>query len=54
MTEFLELALYHSTILIQAVDINSPSKSLKGVLLIFTKERIATKFTHDTEEILQS
>ena len=32
------------------VDINSPSKSLKGVLLIFTKERSATKFTHDTEE----
>ena len=25
-------------------DINSPSKSLKGVLLIFTKERIATEF----------
>ena len=33
-----------------SVDINSPSKSLKGVLLIFTKERSATKFTHDTEE----
>ena len=33
-----------------AVDINSPSKSLKGVLLIFTKERSATKFTHNTEE----
>ena len=32
-----------------SVDINSPSKSLKGVLLIFTKERSATKFTHDTE-----
>ena len=32
-------------------DINSPSKSLKGVLLIFTKERSATKFTHDTEEL---
>ena len=26
-----------------SVDINSPSKSLKGVLLIFTKERNATK-----------
>ena len=26
-----------------SVDINSPSKSLKGVLLIFTKERSATK-----------
>ena len=26
------------------VDINSPSKSLKGVLLIFTQERSATKF----------
>ena len=27
-----------------SVDINSPSKNLKGVLLIFTKERSATKF----------
>ena len=27
-----------------SVDINSPSKSLKGVLLIFTKERSTTKF----------
>ena len=27
------------------VDINSPSKSLKGVLLIFTQERSATKFS---------
>ena len=33
-----------------SVDINSPSKSLKGVLLIFTQERIATKFARDTEE----
>ena len=33
-----------------SVDINSPSKSLKGVLLIFTKERSATKFSLDTEE----
>ena len=33
-----------------SVDINSPSKSLKGVLLICTKERSATKFTRDTEE----
>ena len=33
-----------------SVDINSPTKSLKGVLLIFTKDRSATKFTHDTEE----
>ena len=33
-----------------SVDINSPSKTLKGVLLIFTKERIATKFTCNTEE----
>ena len=30
-----------------SVDINSPSKSLKGVLLIFTKER---RVTRDTEE----
>ena len=33
-----------------SIDINSPSKSLKGVLLIFTKERSATKFSRDTEE----
>ena len=33
-----------------SVDINSPSKSLKGVLLIFTQERTATKFARDTEE----
>ena len=33
-----------------SVDINSPSKSLKGVLLIFTKERSGTKSTRDTEE----
>ena len=32
-----------------SVDINSPSKSLKGVLLIFTHERRATKFNHDTQ-----
>ena len=33
-----------------SVDINSPSKSLKGVLLVFTQERSATKFTCDAEE----
>ena len=33
-----------------SVDINSPSKSLKGVLLIFTQERSATKFARGTEE----
>ena len=33
-----------------SVDINRTSKSLKGVLLIFTKERSATKFIRDTEE----
>ena len=33
-----------------SVDINSPSKRLKGVLLIFTKERSATKYKRDTEE----
>ena len=33
-----------------SVDINNPSKSLKGVLLIYTKERSATKFARDTEE----
>ena len=35
-----------------SVDINSPSKSLKGVLLIFMKERSATKFDRNTEEFL--
>ena len=33
-----------------SVDINSPSKSLEGVLLIFTQERSATEFAQDTEE----
>ena len=33
-----------------SVDINSPSKSLRGVLLIFTQERSATKSAQDTEE----
>ena len=33
-----------------SVDINSPSKSLKGVLLIFTQEKSATKFARDIEE----
>ena len=33
-----------------SVDINSPLKNLKGVLLIFTKEISATKFERDTEE----
>ena len=33
-----------------SIDINSPSKSLKGVLLIFTKERSITKFSLDTKE----
>ena len=37
-----------------SVDINSPSKSLKGMLLIFTKERSATKFNRDTEEFFNS
>ena len=33
-----------------SIDINSPSKSLKGVLLIFTQERSTTKFAQDTKE----
>ena len=33
-----------------SVDINSPSKSLIGVLLIFAQERSATKFARGTEE----
>ena len=52
MIESLEPALYHSikSDTSFSVDINSPSKSLKGVLLIFTQERNATKFARDTEE----
>ena len=42
--------IFRACIIPLSVDINSPSKSLKGVLLIFTKERSATKFTRDTEE----
>ena len=37
-----------------SVDLNSPSKSLEGVLLIFTKERSDTKFVQDTEEFYNS
>ena len=37
-----------------SIDINSPSKSLKGVLFIFTQERSATKFARDTEEFYNS
>ena len=33
-----------------SIDVNSPSESLKGVLLIFTKERSADKFNRNTEE----
>ena len=33
-----------------SVAIKSPSKSLKGVLLIFTQEKSATKFARDTKE----
>ena len=37
-----------------SVDINSLSRSLEGVLLIFTKERSATKFNRDAEEFYNS
>ena len=52
MTEFLEPTLFqiNNSDTSFSVDINSPSKSLKGVLLIFAKERSATKFNRDTEE----
>ena len=33
-----------------SADINSPSKSLNGVLPLFTQERSATKFARDTKE----
>ena len=36
-----------------SVDIHSSSKSLTGVLLIFTKERSTTKFNRDTEEFFK-
>ena len=52
MIESIKPASYHSISLIQAFQWISilPSKSLKGVLLIFTQERSATKFVRDTEE----
>ena len=56
MIEFLEPVLFHSIIPRNtsfSVDINSPSKSLKGVLLIFTKERSTTKFNRNTEEFFK-
>ena len=37
-----------------SLDINSPSRSRKGVLLIFMKERSATKFNRDTEEFFNA
>ena len=49
MTEFLKPVLFHSSTSF-SMDINSPSKGLKVVLLIFIKERSATKFNRDTEE----
>ena len=52
MIESLEPSLYHSIIptRVSLFDINSPSESLKGVLLIFTNKRSPTKFTRNTEE----
>ena len=61
-TEYLKCSILYDTILRAriiplnksdtsfSVDINSHSKSLKGVLLIFTQERSATKFGRDTEK----
>ena len=37
-----------------SVDINNPSKSLTGVLLIFMTERSATEFNRDTEEFFNA
>ena len=63
-TEYMKSSILHDKILISriiplkdshtsfSVDINSLSKSLKGVLIIFTKERSATKFERDTEEFI--
>ena len=41
-TEYMKSSILYDTSF--SVDINSPSKSLKGVLLIFTQKRSATKF----------
>ena len=61
-TEYMKSSILHNRILRARIiqlnksnasfpmDINSPSKSLKRVLLIFTQERSATKFARDTEE----
>ena len=35
-----------------SVDITSPSKSLKGLLLMFTKEGSATELSRDTENVI--
>ena len=48
-TEYMKSSILYDRIHF-SVDINSPSKSLKGVLLIFMKERSATKFSCDIEE----
>ena len=52
MIEFLELALYHSTILIQASLLMSIAhqKVSKVYYSFLRKKRSATKFSHDTEE----
>ena len=52
MTEFLELESYPSMIPVQVSLLTSIShqKVFKGVLLIFTKEMSANKFTRYTEE----
>ena len=46
MIEFLDPVLFHVRILIRVFQ----WKSLKSALLIFTKERSATKFERDTKE----
>ena len=63
-TEYMKTSILYDTILRArvillnnsdtsfSVDSNSPSKSLKGVLLIFTKEKSATTFNRDTEEFI--
>ena len=63
-TEYMKSSILYDRILIARIiplndstasfsmAVNSPSQSLKGVLLIFKKERSATKFNPDTEEFL--
>ena len=50
-TEYMKSSILYNRILrAHIIPLNNSDTSLKGVLLIFTKERSATKFTCNTEE----